>query len=509
MSLASSAPTPETIDTAAASEVVPPESTDTGEINQRAKKGIKMMMGRQVALQVITFLAGIGLARSLGPAEFGLYAIATFFVQALSQFGSFGLAPSLIQRRKELTNRDLVVAFTLQQASVSVIVLILILGAPLAPHFYPKAPLGLDWLIRAMSISLFFASWRTMSQLQIERKLLFGELARIEVIETIVFQGLAVLLAVTGHGVWSFVWALLAKGVVGVALTYMVAPWPVKFGWDKAVALSLFRYGVPFQIGILLNSLNGWLTPLCVGAIIGPQAVGYLNWASSSGKKPLVLVENVMRVSFPHFSRLQDDPKEVERLMQRYLSWLLLPSALWFALLFAAGPAAVKLIYTDKWAPAVLPLVLCALAVPLDTIVWLVSQTQNALGMVHLAMRRSAARIALALILGVILVLKIGYVGVPIAYLIALTISLPITFNGLPRGTMHRVLLPQLWMVIPTLAGCAAGLAAREVHLPLAASVIFIMSCASLAFAVPAWLLAPRWMRQAALNKLARGRAAQ
>ena len=98
-----------------------------------------------------------------------------------------------------------------------------------------------------------------------------------------------------------------------------------------------------------------------------------LSWSAAHGKKPLMLVDNVMRVTFSHLSRVQDDRGEVERLMVRYLTYLLLPAGLWFAVLLVSAPALVEWIYTGKWTPAVPALILFALATSLDVIVWVVS----------------------------------------------------------------------------------------------------------------------------------------
>jgi O-antigen/teichoic acid export membrane protein len=487
---------------AATAPVMLTASAHNAEINRRVQRGIKAMMSRQVLTQVLTFFGGILLARHLVPADFGLYTIATFFVQTVAQFGSFGLAASLVQRRNELEERDLVVAFTLQQLAIGTIVLLLILAAPLVPQLYPHAPPGLDWLIRAMSVTLFLTSWRTMSELQIERQLGFDKLAVIEVTESLIYQGMAVALALSGFGVWSLVAALLVKSVVGAALAYWVAPWPLRFGWDRKLALDILRFGLPFQLTSLLNSAGGWITPLLVGPLIGPQAVGYLGWAAANGKKPLLLVDSVMRVAFPHFARLQDQPDEVERMMQRYLGWLLVPSALWFTLLVTAGPPLVALIYTAKWLPAVTALLLSAAAVALDCIVWLVGQTQNALGLIRLALVRAGTRSGLNIALSIPLVLWLGYDGVPIAYIVALLLSLPLTFNGLRRGAIRRTLGPQAWIAVPTAAGCAAGLLVRRVEMPLLWSGLVIATVSGLVFLAVCTALAPGWMRETVFRRL-------
>src|SRR5205085_11764105 len=120
-------------------------------IHAQARRGIKLLLVRQIFLQIFTFAGGVILARVLGPAQFGLFAIASFWVGILALVGDFGLAPSFIQRRAELTERDLQVGFTLQQMMSTVVVLALLLGAPWVAALYPKAPHETEWLVRALA----------------------------------------------------------------------------------------------------------------------------------------------------------------------------------------------------------------------------------------------------------------------------------------------------------------------------------------------------------------------
>jgi teichuronic acid exporter len=462
-------------------------------VHHRARRGIKLLVGRQFIIQCFTFLGSVALARVLSPSLFGLYAIATFLVQTFAMLGDFGLAPSFIQRKEELTDEDLQVGFTLQQIITTILVAILLLAAPWLVRLYPKVSPDTVWLIRALAFSLYLTSWRSISALQLERHLLYQKLAIVEIVEVVAMQATAVGLAFAGYGVWSFVWATLLRGVLGTVLIYAMAPWPIRLRFDKETAKSILRFGIPFQGAALLNNIGSWVTPTLVGGLIGPQAVGYLTWATSHGKKPLMLVENVMRVSFSHFSRIQDDQIEVERLMVRYLTYLLLPAGLWFSVLLAAGPALVDLVFTGKWLPAVPALILAALAVNLDVIIWVVSVTLNATGYVNMAAQRSLIRTVLQIVLGVAFVLLFGYNGVPLAYIITLVVTLPIMFKGLPPGTMRRVLGPVTWVIAPIIVSGLMGVAVS--HLPgapvlravLAVVIVILCYILTTLFICPAW----------------------
>ena len=472
--------------------------------NARAKQGIKLLMGRQVCLQVLTFAGGVILARILGPAQFGLFAIATFLVNTLAMFGDFGLVPSFIQRKAELTERDLQVGFTLQQIITTGVVVILFIAAPWLARLYPKAPPETVWLVRTLAFTLFLSSWRSVSALQLERQLRYDRLAWIEVVESLSYQLIAVVLALLGHGVWSLVWATLIRAILGTSLAFITAPWTVRFVFDRKISQEVLRFGIPFQLQNLFSHAGDWISPLLVGSLIGPQAVGFLTWASSNGKKPLILVDNVMRVAFPHFSRLQDDKAEVERILLRYFTYLLLPSGLWFCVLLVAGPMLVQWIYTEKWMPGVPSLVLYSVALWFDVLSFVVVVTLNSLGFVGMTTRVMLVRTLIYIAVSIPLVLKFGFSGVPLGYILSMLVCTPWLFSGLGKGALQKLLWPSAWLCVPIGVSALVGEMLRGMPLPLKPHAIITVAITLLTYATVSWVAGPDWMKQTVVSKLTR-----
>jgi len=474
------------------------------DINQKARRGIKLLFGRQILLQIFTFAGGVVLARILTPAQFGLYAIATFLVALLAMIGDFGLAPSFIQRKEELTERDLCIGFTLQLILTTCIVVVLLISAPILAHFYPMAPPETIWLIRALALSLYLTSWRSMSALQLERHLEYNRLAVIEVVEVVAFQGTAVLLALMGLGVWSLVWATLFRGVIGTSLVYMAAPWAIKLAYDKTIAREILRFGIPFQLQNIFNSASYWVTPTLVATFIGPQAVGYLTWASSNGKKPLMLVDNVMRVSFPHLSRIQDDMAEVERILLRYLTFLLLASGVWFAVLCVAGHPLVYLIYSSKWTPAVPALVLYALCLQGDVVSFTVTVGLNAVGKVASVARIYAIRAIANIALSIPLIFLMGFIAVPLVYAIVIAVTNLWLTSCLGIRATFRMISGLAWIIVPTAGSIIAGSLVLRLFSSPALQAVSSAIISFLVYALIAILIGPEWTRETIKSKVRR-----
>lgn len=472
------------------------------DVQARAKRGIKLLIVRQVLLQALMFGGGIVLARILDPAEFGLYAITLFLVGIFTLLGDFGLAPSFIQRKNELSEQDLSVGFTLQQLVTTAAVVILFLLAPWMVSHYPKAPPETVWLVRVMAFSLYLASWRAMSALQLERNLRYERFIWVEIVENFSFQATAVALALTGYGVWSFIWAVIVRGVLGTALMFIIAPWPIRIGFDRKIAAGILRFGIPFQIQGIVNQIAHWVTPTLVAVWIGPQAVGYLMWAIGNGRRPLLLADNVVRVAFPHFSRIQDDRKAVERALSQYLIFLLLIAGLWVAVIVVAGPSLVRWVYTEKWAAAIPALMIYAAGLGADMIVWIMIATLNSLGLVSFTTRFILGRNLAIVAASIPLVYLLGFNGVPVAFVVIGTLSLPFIFLGLESGAMRRILRPAAWIILPVIASIILGGLTLKLPLSLIPLGLISASVTSLVFVVAGWLTSPIWLRRSLLANL-------
>lgn len=393
------------------------------EIHEKAALGIKVMQARQFLLQGLQLVVGILLARLLGPEEFGIYAIATFVVAQISSFSNFGIASALVQQKDAIDDRQLRIAFTAQTGIVFLLGAALFFAAPALLLLYPAAPDGLVWLVRALLAPLLLSPVRTVASLRLERNLDFTKLAMIDICETVSFQAVSLVCAYGGMGTWSFAVAAVVRALVGTAAVLWVSPWRFGFAWDTATFRRLLRFGSGFQLQQMVNEAGGWLTPLLAGSILGPAAVGLLTWSSSNGKRPLMFVETVMRVAYPHLSRLQDSPDEARGIIQVYLRWLLVPAGLWLVAAIAFGEPMTRLVYTDKWLPGLLLLQMFALGLGFDIVNWVVGVSGNALGMSGKVAFWVTAKSALAIGTTLAALPLLGHHAIPVAWILASLVS--------------------------------------------------------------------------------------
>jgi len=333
---------------------------DEQSIAQLKKNSIRSVISltvRRVILRIIGQIAFIILARILTPEEFGIFTIVSFIINFFGFFSDVGLAAALIQKKGEITTEDLRTTFTIQQMLVGTLVLLIIISAPIFVSTIYKDSLDYShaFLVQVLAFSLFLASLKSIPSVLLERKLLFNKLVIPEIVETLIYNITAITLAYMGYGVWSFVVAVLLRGIVGVVLIHIIHPWPMGLAINKKSLKTLFSFGLPYQLNGFIALIKDNVVPTYIAATLGTTAVGYIGWAQKYAFLPLEPMNDIIRVTFPTYARLQEHPELLRRALEKTLYFTTICV---YPLLFgfvALAPWIVEHIFTNKWVHA-LPL---------------------------------------------------------------------------------------------------------------------------------------------------------
>lgn len=322
------------------------------ELKRKSFIGIGSLIKRQAIVRSLSFLANVALARLLVPEVFGVYAIILFVVQFFSAFGDVGLGAALIQKHGDLTREELSSTFWLQQLLVWTVACAAFFAAPLVLDLYPALPRYGVWLVRAMCASLVLTSLKTIPAILMERKLDFERIALVDIVETAVFYAAAILMALAGFEVWSFITAALLRSFAGTALIYALSDWAPSWRFEYSAVRELVRFGLPYQGNSILGFVKDAVAPLFVGMYCGAAGVGFVNWAKTFAFTPLLLSEAFGRVAFPAFSRIQADRDLLAKAIERSIRSITLIMFPVTCLLISLGPEIIRVLFTEKWLPA-------------------------------------------------------------------------------------------------------------------------------------------------------------
>ncbi|RJR23673.1 hypothetical protein C4578_03935 [Candidatus Microgenomates bacterium] len=397
------------------------ENAETAEVDlalvkKRSLTGVFSLISRSFFVQGIALASNFLLTIFLDPKTFGVFFLVSAFINFFSYFSDVGLAAALIQKREKLDDKDLKTTFTVQQILVLLLLAIIFVISPFVTKWYSLSREGL-WLLYALGLSFFFSSLKTIPSILLERNLNFNLLVIPQIVETIIFNLVAVFLAWKGFEITSFTIAVLARGMVGLLVIYLISPWRVGLAFSKDSLKRLLRFGVPYQANTMMAVLKDDLMTIFLGRIIGPVGLGYLGWAKKWAEQPLrFFMDNVSKVAFPAFSRLQDDKQKLTNAVEKslfFLAFLTFPILVGFSVL---ASDLVKIIPRySKWEPAILALYLYAFNSAWATISTPMTNLLNATGNIKKTFKLMVMWLILTWALMPVLGLRLGYNGVAIA----------------------------------------------------------------------------------------------
>jgi len=391
-------------------------SLDIEAIKHRSIHGLTALIIRSFFIQAFTFFATFILTVILAPSVFGVFFVVSAILNFFVYFSDIGLAAALVQKKEEITKTDLSSTFTIQQVIIVTLVVLGLLFSGTIGKFYKLDASGL-LLLRVLIFSLFLSSLKTIPSIILERKLLFARLVIPQIAENIVFYATAIILAMKGFGVSSFTYAVLLRGIVGIIVVYAVSPWMPSFKFDKVVAKKLVSFGVPFQLNSILALLKDDFLIIILGKFLSFTQLGYIGWAQKWAFTPLrFFMDNVIKVTFPSYSRLQENKEHLEKAINKSLFFVTLTVFPCVLGMLALAPRIVEIIPKyQKWEAAIPLLYLYGINALFASVNTTLTNIIFALGKPKIILKLMVFWTALTWVLTYFLVIKYGYIGVAAA----------------------------------------------------------------------------------------------
>jgi O-antigen/teichoic acid export membrane protein len=292
----------------------------------------------------IFILAGI-----LGPKDFGVVAIAATYVAFLQVFLDQGLAAALIQK-KHLEQAHLDSVFW---TNIALSFLLIFISLPFS-HWWAvrnHAPEAAR-IIPVLSVSILIEALSLVQTAVLKKDLDFKSLS-IRTNAAALIGGLSgVGMAVAGLGVWSLVGQQIVRDGSAVILLWNLSPWRPRFAFSWSHLKDLLGFSVPNFIAQLGIFMDAQAASVALGLLFGPLAVGLYRIADRVVNSVImVAMASIQAVSFPEFSRLQDQPAELRKSVLtciRLSSAVTLPA---LAGLVAVGSPLMEVLGA-KWVPA-------------------------------------------------------------------------------------------------------------------------------------------------------------
>jgi teichuronic acid exporter len=356
--------------------------------------------------QVLAWVVTIVLARLLTPGDYGLFAITISVLAVFEMLQEFGLGEAIVQRQN-LTARQLNAMFWMVLAISAFLGGLTFAGAGLLGQFYGDPRLAST--LRVLSLSFLLNAVGMVPFNLLTKAIDLRRRSLAEALGAAASALVALTLAYLGFGVWALVLGHLGRSVVLNGALFAFAGWIP----GRDVAFDGMKSIVGFGLRMTGTHLVGNLAPaaatFALARLLGASAVGLYAMAQSLAEAPhRISTGMINQVSFPVFSRLQDDRASLTAYFLRISKYLAVVSLPMQVGLMLVAPDLVVVVLSEKWQESTL-VILTLAASPLLT----------ARGKVDLLLRRSFLSFTgttLATLAGI----PFGLVGVAVARLVAM-----------------------------------------------------------------------------------------
>jgi len=306
------------------------------------------------------------LARLLAPNDFGLFGIATLAIAALQRFSRTGFDASIIQN-KEDTRSYLNPAWTVKVLRGLILAIVLVLGAPLVGAFFqePRAVI----LVRVLGASVLLGATKNIGIIYFRKELEFHKQFAYRLSGTFADLAVAIPAAFILRSVWALIFGLLAGNFVRLIMSYCIHPYRPAFDFDLEKIKEMFDFGR----WILGTSIVVFIATkgddIFLGKILGATALGYYRLAYTIANTVTTEITHVIsRVTFPAYSKLQDD---LVALKSAFIRTMSLATALSVPLavgIFLLVPDFTRIFLGEKWLPIVAPVKVLVVAAAIRSI---------------------------------------------------------------------------------------------------------------------------------------------
>jgi PST family polysaccharide transporter len=293
---------------------------------------------------------GVALARMLGPHAFGTYAVAWVALLAVLSLNDLSVSLAIVRwpgDPAEIAPTVTTIAVTGSVAMYAVC----FFGAPgYASAMGAPAAAG---VIRVLALSVVLDGLVCTPVGLLDRS--FRQDRRMIADQVNGWLGalVSIGLAWAGLGAMSLAVGRIAGAVAAAVLYIAFSPEPLRFGFDRARARALLRYGTPLAGSTVVVFAVTNVDQLVVGHMLGATALGFYALALNLATWPVTMFSLPVRNVAPAaFARLQHDH---EAMRTAFLSAAALLCAVALPVCLAIGGSATPLImfaYGARWLPA-------------------------------------------------------------------------------------------------------------------------------------------------------------
>ncbi|MCQ2173673.1 MAG: lipopolysaccharide biosynthesis protein [Bacteroidales bacterium] len=390
-------------------------------VKEETLQGVKWSALEKASVLGIQFILGLIMARLLSPGDYGTVGMLSIFFAISQTFIDSGFANALI-RKPDSSESDYCTAFYFNILVSIVCYSILFVIAPLVADFFHSDILCR--ILRIQAVSLIFNSLVSSQLARLKAALNFKALALRTFFVSVLSGVCGVILAYIGFGVWALVAQTVLSSLFNCIFIFAYCRWLPGASFSRSSFKYLWNYGSKLMASGLLNTFYTNLTPLIIGRHFTSGDLGYYSRGTSFASYPASIVKGILSsVTFPIFSKIQEDTDRLVRVYRKYICVTSLAIFFGCTLMAAIGKPLVLLLLTEKWESCVIYLQIFCFSAMFDHICSINLNLLQVTGRSDLFLRLEVIKKAIAITI-LFAAIPFGVIGICISKIIYTQIAM-------------------------------------------------------------------------------------
>lgn len=322
-------------------------------LGQSAVHAVLWTASQRWMVRITGFITIAILTRMLTPADFGTVAIVTAILPLMYLIADLGFSTYIVQAR-EADQRMLSTAFWFTSSAGLLLAGAFVCAAPLVDMVFNVD--GAGDVMWGLAPTVLLVTVTTVPMSLLRRRMAFRSLAMQSLIASLVGQAIAIVMALSGFGVWALIAQTLVNQLVASVYAWIVARWRPSLKFDRTEFKAMTAFGSKV-VGVELIATGRLLAEnAIITSALGVSALGYINIAQRLVQVAQdVTAAAILPVSTVVFAQVRENPDRLRSIYVRSLGLTYSAIIPVMILLAATSPILIPVLFGSQWLESVAP----------------------------------------------------------------------------------------------------------------------------------------------------------
>lgn len=320
-------------------------------MSKRVASGVAWNIAEKIGSTLLQAIVSIIVANRIMPDDMGIIAVLTVFVTLSQVVIDSGFSQTLI-RKANATAEDFKAVFRFNLIASLALYAILTATTPWVATYY-----GWDMIQKVAPVLYLLLPLNALCVIQntiMVREFRFAQLSTIIFLSSLISGILAIVMALTGFGIWSLVGQRVSMMATKAILLWWKSPWR----WRRDIATGSLREMAPYSLRLIatdmITAIYNNIAQLFIGKMYSADMLGYYNQAQKLKDMPVnATMQSIQSVTFPALAKISDNPTKFDEGYRRVLmltAFVMLPIMVG---LIATADDIYMLLLKPQWHPAI------------------------------------------------------------------------------------------------------------------------------------------------------------